>query len=227
MILVGHSQGSWTLRKLIAEEIDADPEARGRLVAAYLAGFSLQVPPDADIGGDFHNFPLCRASNQTGCVIAWATYRSSSPPPANGLFGHDYPPTRAACVNPAALGGGAAALLAQLPATRGATITDPEGRAGRGGLWLDPAAGAIATPFVVLPGLVSGECVHAGGFTFLDLAIRGSDGPRADDIPGDMTPEWGMHLVDINVVTGNLQHLVATQGAALRAAHAGAASGQR
>lgn len=81
------------------------------------------------------------------------------------------------------------------------------------------------TPFVVLPGLVSGECVHGDGFTWLQLTIHGSPGPRAADIPGDMTPEWGMHLVDINVVTGDLQQLVTTQGAAWLASHAGTGTG--
>lgn len=219
VILVGHSQGSWTLRKLIANEIDGNPAVRSRLIAAYLAGFSLQVPPGRDVDGDFKNIPLCRSDDQVGCVIAWATYRSTSPPPSNGYFGRSANGTQAACVNPAALAGGSADLLAQMPANRGATITDPIGGAGRDGQWLDARAGSVATPFVLLPGLVSGECVHSNEFTWLKLTIHSSPGPRADDIPGDMTPEWGTHLVDVNVVTGNLQRLIATQGAAWLAAH--------
>jgi hypothetical protein len=34
-----------------------------------------------------------------------------------------------------------------------------------------------------------------------------------------LAPEWGMHLVDMNVVLGDLQELAASQGAAWRAAH--------
>ena len=38
--------------------------------------------------------------------------------------------------------------------------------------------------------------------------------PRADDIPGDLTPEWGLHLVDVNVVMGDIVALVEQQIAA-------------
>jgi hypothetical protein len=37
---------------------------------------------------------------------------------------------------------------------------------------------------------------------------------RSDDIGGDLTPEWGMHLVDANVAMGNIEDLVATQAEA-------------
>lgn len=70
-----------------------------------------------------------------------------------------------------------------------------------------------------MPGLVSGECTHGNGFTWLRLTTHGAPGPRATDIPGDMSPEWGTHLIDVNVVMGNLQGLVATQGAAWLASH--------
>jgi hypothetical protein len=49
----------------------------------------------------------------------------------------------------------------------------------------------------------------------LELRVGGDPAdPRADDIRGDLTPEWGMHLIDMNVVMGDLQRLVDTQGAA-------------
>ena len=34
---------------------------------------------------------------------------------------------------------------------------------------------------------------------------------RADDIPGDLTPEWGLHLVDVNLVMGDVVRQVAAQ----------------
>ena len=217
VILVGHSQGMTMLKQLLAEEIDARATERERLVAAYLAGGSIQVPPGADVGGDFENIPICRSPDQFGCVITWSSYRESSPPPSNGNFGKADPGMQAACANPARLEGGTATLDARFPSLRGATIMDPNSKADDG-LWVEPSAGTIITPFVTLPGLVSGECLHSDAFDWLSLAVHADAGPRAPDIPGDMEPEWGMHLVDMSVVIGDLQELAVSQGTAWRAA---------
>lgn len=61
--------------------------------------------------------------------------------------------------------------------------------------------------------------VLAAWRTYLEHETTAALGPRANDIPGDMAPEWGTHLVDVNVVRGNLQRLVTTQGAAWLALH--------
>ena len=66
----------------------------------------------------------------------------------------------------------------------------------------------ITTPFVKFPGLVSSACVDKGPFTFLELTLQPDPGPRFDDLGGDLTPEWGMHIVDANVALGNLVDLV-------------------
>ncbi|HWJ98186.1 MAG TPA: hypothetical protein VNQ33_08500, partial [Acidimicrobiales bacterium] len=68
----------------------------------------------------------------------------------------------------------------------------------------DPSAGGVTTPFVRLPGLVSGACESTGGFHYLAATVHPDPGPRADDIVGDLTPQWGLHLVDVNLVMGNL-----------------------
>jgi hypothetical protein len=49
----------------------------------------------------------------------------------------------------------------------------------------------------------------------LALTVEGDPAdPRVDDIPGDLTPDWGMHLVDVNVALGDIVDLVARQSAA-------------
>lgn len=73
-VLIGHSQGSGVLTRLIAEEIDTKP-VRERLVSALLMGARIPVPKSPDVGGAFQNVPLCRSESQTGCVIAYAAYR--------------------------------------------------------------------------------------------------------------------------------------------------------
>ena len=43
--------------------------------------------------------------------------------------------------------------------------------------------------------------------------------PRVDTIPGDLTPQWGLHVVDYNVALGDLVDLVGAQSAAYQPAH--------
>jgi hypothetical protein len=80
----------------------------------------------------------------------------------------------------------------------------------------DPArTGEIGTPWVTYPDLVEAECVTTDGYTYLALTVHGDPAdPRTDDIGGDLTPEWGMHLIDANVAMGDIVDLVAAQAAA-------------
>lgn len=211
VVVVGHSQGAGILARLLADHVDDDDGARSLLVAAYLAGTSIQVPPGADVGGTFQHLPLCRAADQVGCVVTWSTYRASSPPPPTAFFGASGDGTEAACTNPASLSGGRAELRARFPTDDGA--------------WLHPGAGTIDTPHVVLPGLLTGGCVAWNGLNYLEVATHPDDGPRADDIPGDLSPEWGLHVVDLNVVMGDLQELIVTQATSWMAAHDASALG--
>lgn len=213
VLLIGHSQGAGRLITLIRNEIDASPVLRDRLVSAVLLGTNFQVPEGADVGGDFANIPLCRTRHDIGCVITYATFRASAPPPSNSLFGRSRAPgMKAACTNPAALAGGSGSLLPYLP-TDGRTLpifppTPPA--------WVDPAAGAtIATPFVTLPRFLTARCAERDGFSFLELSVNGNPSdPRIDDIGGDLTPEWGLHLVDANITMGNLVSLARFQARA-------------
>ena len=45
--------------------------------------------------------------------------------------------------------------------------------------------------------------------------LADGSGPRPDDIGGDITPPWGLHLVDVNIAMGDIVDLVASQAAAL------------
>jgi hypothetical protein len=77
----------------------------------------------------------------------------------------------------------------------------------------------ITTPYVALPQLVTGQCVDTGKFSYLSLTVYPSPGLRAQNIPGDLTPQWGMHLVDVNVAQGNLIETVRQQIGAWARAH--------
>jgi Protein of unknown function (DUF3089) len=217
VVIVGHSQGSGILMRLIAEEIDGKPVQK-RLVSAILMGDDLLVPPGADVGGAFKHIPLCRAAAQTGCAIAFESFRATSPPPADSLFGQGDKRSGAlsACVNPAAPGGGSGELKAYMP-THGvvfplAATVQPA--------WTNPPQ-QIATPFVELPGLMSAQCVSDAHGTYLAVSLHGTPADRrVGDIQGDVLLDgkpqanWGLHLVDANLTIGNLADVVGEEGRA-------------
>jgi hypothetical protein len=208
-VLFGHSQGASHLNRLIRDEIDPDPELRARLISALLIGSAVRVPAGADVGGDFANVPACRDPRQTACVVSFASFRATSPPPPDSLFGRPRSGDgEALCTNPAALAGGRAELHPYV-ASSSPRIFAP-----------GVSAPPIATPWVSLPGLVSGECVVRGEFSYLEITVNADPvDPRADDIVGDLTPEWGLHAVDVPLTTGDLVELVREQAEAWLAEH--------
>jgi hypothetical protein len=217
-VLIGHSQGSGLLTRLIADEIDNQPALRSRMVSAILAGTNLPVPEGKAMGGAFKHVPLCQADDETGCVVAYASYRASQPPGPGAIFGRVQAPGQmAACVNPAAVGGGKGTLIPYFPLGVPAGALGGSG-ARRGSPFKDVArVSQIETPWFTMPDFVEAQCVQRAGFSYLALSVDAvpSD-PRGDDIGGDLTPEWGMHLIDVNVAEGNLVDLVASEGKAYR-----------
>lgn len=68
VVLIGHSQGTILLQKLIAEQVDGKPVQK-QLVSTFLAGDpSLAVPEGAKVGGVFKSVALCSSASQTGCA---------------------------------------------------------------------------------------------------------------------------------------------------------------
>lgn len=221
VVLIGHSQGAGILTKLIQSEIDGQP-VQQRLVGAILAGTRIQVPVGKDVGGDFKAVPLCKAPGQTGCVITFASFRADRPPSAaSTLFGASAGPgLEAACVNPAALAGGAAPLHAYLG--EGREMVTSSGA--QQGPWTNPPQ-PIAQPFVVVPGLLSAACVRRAGHHYLAVSIHSNPGDKRTDaivgdviIDGQLLPDWGLHRIDMNLVMGNLLDDVRAQAQAWAAA---------
>jgi len=216
VVLVGHSQGSFILIDLIRREIDGKP-IQSKIVSAILMGTVLPVPKGKDVGGAFQKIPLCHTASQIGCVITFASFRSTVPPPANTLFGKVPDPAMvAACVNPAALAGGSGELHAYL-SSDGRTITGTT----KPKPWVVPEV-PIDTPWVSTPGLLTAKCTsndNASGY--LEVTVNGNPSdPRVDDIIGDIgvgtnvLANWGLHLVDVNLTMGNLLDIVGAQARA-------------
>lgn len=215
VVLIGHSQGSGVLMQLIKNEIDGKP-IQDRIVSALLIGMNVAVPKGKDVGGQFQKMPLCRSSNQTGCVISYVTFRENAPPPANTLFGR-LPGGNmdVACTNPAALAGGSGELQAYLGAGRfaGSSAQEPKP-------WVTPEQ-PVKTPFVGVPGLLTGTCVSNEKGSYLAVKVHGDPkDPRTDDIVGDIVvagqvqANWGLHLIDVNIAIGNLVNIVGQQSKA-------------
>ena len=215
VVLIGHSQGSGVLTRVIAQEIDGKPVQK-QIISAILMGSNVGLEKGKDTGV-FKTIPTCKSANQTGCVIAYVTFRDTVPPPANSLFGRvPNAAMEAACVNPAALGGGKGELHAYLsnaaaPIASSAAANPPwvKGKA-------DPK-----TPFVSVPGLLTGQCVSKNGFNYLEAHVNADPADlRTDDIAGDVkaggqvNASWGLHLIDANIVMGDLVNVVAAQSKA-------------
>jgi Protein of unknown function (DUF3089) len=209
VVLVGHSQGSGVLTRLIKEEIDGKP-VQAKLISAILMGWSLPVPKGADVGGAFQHVAVCRSNTQLSCVIAYASFRANSPPPENSRFGKAPEGQQAVCANPAALAGGSGPLDAYLSANTLSTGTDSE----QPYPWTDPPK-TIDTTFVKVPGMLSAQCVSDDHGTYLAVTIHPTPGgKRANDISGDVRvggrvlEDWGLHLIDANLAMGNLVGIV-------------------
>ena len=212
VVLIGHSQGSGVLTRMIAAEIDGKASQK-LLVSAILGGTNLPVEAGKDTGY-FKSIPVCHAAGQTGCVIPFASFRDTVPPPANSRFGKPREPGStlvAACANPANLAGGKGELHAYL--SNVGNGQDPAGWV-KGGPKID-------TPFVSVPGLLTAQCVAKDGFTYLEIHVNGDPAdPRLDDIKGDVklgstvAKDWGLHLIDMNLTMGDLVEIVGQESKA-------------
>jgi hypothetical protein len=215
VVLIGHSQGSRWLADLLRREIEGTP-VQNRIVAVYLAGYNFEVPAGQLVGGTLKTMPLCTKAAQTGCVVAWTTFRASAPPPQNSRYGVSRTPgVEIACVDPVALSG--RPLSSYLPVKANLL-----GAADAPADWQNLVVGqAEDATFVSLPGLLGTRCVKNGNLNYLAVDVTPTAGGKQPaDIPGDIRSQgkvlddWGLHLVDLSLVIGNLQALIRQQAAA-------------
>lgn len=195
VIFIGHSQGSFVLRELIANEVDQNAKLRKRMISAILLGGNVSVKDGSDVGGDFQHIPACRSRDQLHCVMAFSTY--NAPVPSDSVFGRTtVPGLQVLCTNPAALAGGAADLRTVYPSKPFAPNTSI-GAATR--LVGFPVVDA-STRWIEADGAYSGHCSSANGANVLQIAVN--DGaPTLRPVP---TAAWGLHLTDANIALGNL-----------------------
>jgi len=210
VVLIGHSQGSFILRQLIAAQIDPSPDLRHLLVSAILPGGNVTVRQGSDVGGDFRHIRACHSASQLGCVIAYSTF--DAVPPADSLFGRTTTPgLRVLCTNPAALAGGSGILDPVFPGqpfAPGSTIA-------AGIALLGYTVPQVTTPWVSVPGAYAARCSGVGGASVLEATPRHG----APTIHPSPTSGWGLHLVDVNLALGNLVAIVQQEAGAYSAPH--------
>ena len=201
VVLIGHSQGAILLQRLLAEEIDTKP-AQARLVSAFLAGDpGLEISPQGGAGATLKAIPTCAAKGATGCVYAWASYAADDAG-AGRIFGHDPGAgVLAACVNPAAPGGGAAPLDSYLRKPAEAPSGDPP--------WVEVVGGYTGACTGDAQGHVLRVSVAPGRYASL----------RERLLAAVSRPGWGLHPLDVGLVQGDMLDEVGAQGRAWAAAH--------
>ena len=214
VILLGHSQGTGQLIRLLKEVIDPSEAQRSVLISAIMLGGAVAVPEGEDVGAAMQNIPLCRSNEQTGCIITYASFRDTAPPPANAYFGKpggmgEPSPEgeMAGCTNPAALSGGTGVLKSAF-VTADWALADGNSTA------------MITTPFMGFPDLLEAECIYANGFSYLEVHTNAdSTDARADSFKGDLSPEWGTHAVDWEIASLSILDVVKEEIAAWKTTH--------
>jgi len=214
VILIGHSQGSFVLRQLIAERIDDRKGLRRRLVSALLLGGQVNVREGGVKGGDFENIPACKKPDKLACVVGFSTF--NAPVPADASFGRTgggFDPTDPAkydilCNNPAALGGGSAPLTSIYPVepfAPGTTIG-----LGTTAVGIPQPNPPAETTWYESKAAYTGTCDSGDDADVLQ--ISSNDGAPVLNAVPDAT--WGLHLVDANIALGNLLRVTKAQIAA-------------
>lgn len=210
VVLIGHSQGSGMLKQLL-QTMD-NPAERARIVSALLIGTNVERSASDPGASDFSWMPACTSADQPGCLVSYVTFRDTVPPPPGSRFGR----TRNAgmhtlCVNPAALLGKGAGADAIFSTGGVGTSSKPMAE------WVagEPLP---TTNFVSVPGMIEARCVEQGGASYLAVSVRGDPADkRVDDIAGDVfagemrLDDWGLHLIDMPVVMGDLVALAKRQ----------------
>jgi hypothetical protein len=218
-VLIGHSQGSVMLQQLIAKEIETNPAVAARMKLAIIPGFNVLVPQGRLVGGTFKRTPLCSRPGETGCVIAYSSFRENNVPPEGAMFGFaEQPGMTVGCVNPARPGATSWVPLDSYWYAR-SNLPVPGGPIS----W--SSEGPPPTPYLRTERLVSAKCVNDGQRGYLSIRTNHKPGEKWTDrvggevgVLGMFLPGWGMHLSDMEEAEGDLIRDVAEVSAQSRTA---------
>jgi hypothetical protein len=209
-VLIGHSQGSHLLRRLVQRKIDHDDALREQMALAILVGplGDITVPAGEVVGGSFDNVPVCQTADERSCLITYSSYPADMPPAAIGVFfggvpdGMDTP-----CTNPVGLAGGNALSSGTYMPTTPAAVTT-------GTLTNLADELDVTTDLAVYRDFYSLECVqNAAGHSYLAVSVdASSNDQRVDPILYDSSELFvalvGLHIFDFSFALEDLVELV-------------------
>ncbi len=182
IVLAGHSQGAFHLKRLMRERVAGKPLAR-RIAAAYAVGWPVSLEHDLPLMG----LPACATARQSGCVMSWLSFAE---PADTGMILESY--ARRPGLDGKALGG--SAFLCSNPLTGGTGGSAPAS-ANLGTLVpeKDFEAGRI------VPAMVPARCGKDG---FLQIG-------EPPDLGAYVLPGNNYHVYDIPLFWANLRADVA------------------
>ncbi len=180
IVLSGHSQGAYHLRRLLRDRVAGKPLA-SRIAAAYLIGWPVAVDEDLPQTG----LLACASPEQTGCIVSWLTVAEPADTEmllaawkrTKGLDGSSLDEARFVCTNPLT---GKAGGAAPASANQGTLIPDIKGQSG-----------------ALSPGKVSARCREDGFLSIGEVPDLGL-GPYV--MPGN-----NYHLFDVTLFWVNLR----------------------
>lgn len=179
--LIGHSQGSFHLSRLVDERIEHDPTLAARLVAAYPIGAAIGTAAGSDTGGTFDTTVPCTTPNQTGCVVALRTFLADAPGPTEAPFLEG---DQALCSDPSGTGRLSAFVLdAESPF---ADVEAPEGT------------------HVAWEQAFTAQCDGTGENRVLRVAWARGDAAPVDLESSLLTGAQGTHVLDMQLVLEDL-----------------------
>ena len=192
IVLAGHSQGSYLVKRLLADKIKGTPLA-SRVVAAYVIGWVVDAARDPAALG----LPACTNAAQSGCMVSFLSFTDDADPATMrhayerlaGTPGAIPAPPQILCSNPLTGGiGGSAPASANL----GGIVPD---------LKMEHAK--------LTPGLVGAAC-NADG------TLRIGPGPNMGPF---VLPGGNYHVYDYALFWTNLKRDFAVRAAAWQTAH--------
>lgn len=195
IVLIGHSQGAEMVVRLLRNYFDNDPALRRRLLFGMPIGGTVQAPLGRTSGGTFANLPYCTRDGETGCIVAYNSYRHH-----DGSFGHieeAAPGNEMVCVDPASVAAPGKPVLLETYVPQ----HSPLGRVKN-----------VTTPYVRYRDLYTGRCAYDGAYHYLEITQAPDPAglrPPPFDISGWMFGgKLGTHIGDMQFTQGDLIELI-------------------
>lgn len=200
VVLVGHSQGADMIARLLRQIFDKDPTMRERLLLALPVGGPVETEQGKLVGGSFENIPLCSRADETGCVVAFRSFRSGGDT-SRAIF----PPPKGhapACVSPIEPGS-----TEPKPLSRVYFPVDAQSKKLLHGI------DDVTTPYVLFRNHYQASCqTSESGYRYLGVSTVNVDGDKRQQ-PLDLQDRrlnrgFGLHILDMQLAQGDLIDLI-------------------